>query len=120
MKKYPTFRKENVPAYLAVLLAWVLISCCSAALLSTIVNSISFIVALIWALPSVMAGMAIMFVASVLNLRKLTPGFRRLAEGQQDPGIPPVWCPVLTAATNAALELSERVHNSDSQSARRA
>ena len=120
MKKYPIFRKENVPSYLAVLLAWVLISCCSAALLSTTVNTISFIASLIWAALSVMAGMAIMFVASVLNLRKLTPGFRRLAEGQQDPKIPPVWCPVLTAATNAALELSEQMHRSDSQSARRA
>lgn len=60
-----------------------------------------------------MSGMAIMFVASLLNLRKLTPGFRRLAEGEHDPRIPPVWCPVLTAATNAAVELASTVHEQD-------
>lgn len=52
-----------------------------------------------------------MFGASVINLGKLEKGFKRLADGEKDPKIPPVWCPVLTAATNAALDLSEKVQN---------
>ncbi|MDZ7778056.1 MAG: hypothetical protein U5L09_21790 [Bacteroidales bacterium] len=61
-----------------------------------------------------MLGMMIMFGASVINLRKLSPGFKRLAAGEKDPKIPPVWCPVLTAATNAAMELvSEKIIKSN-------
>lgn len=47
----------------------------------------------------------------MINLGKLEKGFKRLADGEKDPKIPPVWCPVLTAATNAALDLSEKVQN---------
>lgn len=112
MQTYPLFRKENIPAYITVLVAWALIACCSAVLLTALNNSISFLFALLWAALTVMGGMAIMFVASVLNLRKLTAGFRRLAEGQKDPQIPPVWCPVLTAATRAASELAHRMSES--------
>lgn len=108
MEPYPLFRKENVPAYVTVLIAGALIACCSAVFLTVMDDSISFLFALFWAALTVMGGMAMMFVASVLNLRKLAPGFRRLAEGQKDPRIPPVWCPVLTAATRAAAELADK------------
>jgi hypothetical protein len=56
-----------------------------------------------------MGGMAIMFGASALNLRKLRAGFARLSKGEPNPQIPPVWCPVLTMATNAAVELQRSV-----------
>ncbi|WP_298401433.1 hypothetical protein [uncultured Chloroflexus sp.] len=108
MQSYPLFRKENIPAYLTVLIAWGIISCCNAVLLKTMNASLSFLLSLFWSALAVMSGMAIMFIASILNLRKLTAGFRRLAEGQTDPQIPPVWCPVLTAATRAAVELVQR------------
>ncbi len=68
-------------------------------------GAISWAPALIWAFISVMAGMGIMFGASAVNLKKLRPGFERLASGAKDPEIPPVWCPVLTMATRAAVEL---------------
>jgi hypothetical protein len=71
------------------------------------VNESSYLLLLIWAAITSMLGMMIMFGASVVNLRKLSPGFKRLAAGEKDPKIPPVWCPVLTAATNAAIELAE-------------
>ncbi|MFN3372169.1 MAG: hypothetical protein ACK44M_01230 [Chloroflexus sp.] len=76
--------------------------------MKTMNASLSFLLALFWSTLAVMSGMAIMFVASMLNLRKLAAGFRRLAEGQTDPQIPPVWCLRLTAATRAAVELAQR------------
>lgn len=106
MRPYPIFHKRNIPAYLTVMLAWVVISLLSALSLQLFAESVTFWKAIIWAALTTMAGMAIMFVASVIHLRKLAPGFRRLAEGNPNPEIPPVWCPVLTAATNAALELA--------------
>ena len=108
MKPYPVFRKENIPAYLVVMLAWVVISILSAFSIRLVAENIVFWKAIILAAVTTMAGMSIMFVASLINLRKLAPGFRRLAEGDLNPEIPPVWCPVLTAATNAALELAGR------------
>lgn len=111
MKSYPLFRRENIPAYVSVMAAWAVFSVASAGALVEVSNSISFTISLIWASITVMLGMLIMFVASFLNLRKLTPGFKRLADGQRDPQIPPVWCPVLTAATNAAIELNEKLQN---------
>lgn len=106
MKPYPLFRKENIPAYLVILVVWFFISISSAGLLSLVVEQLPLAIAFAWAAITVMLGMSIMFVASMINLRKLTPGFKRLAAGDKDPGIPPVWCPVLTAATNAAIELA--------------
>lgn len=106
MRTYPIFHKRNIPAYLAVMLAWVVISILSALSLQLFAEPVTFWKATIWAALTTMAGMSIMFVASVINLRKLAPGFRRLAEGNPNPEIPPVWCPVLTAAINAAVELA--------------
>jgi hypothetical protein len=117
MKPYPLFRKENLPAYLLILSTWAVLAVTCAATLVLFAESLSFVVALIWAGVTVMLGMAIMFVASAMNLRKLAPGFKRLAEGQQDPQIPPVWCPVLTAATNAALELQHTLRESNEKQA---
>jgi hypothetical protein len=70
--------------------------------------------AFVWSLVSVMAGMGIMFGASAINLSKLRPGFERLAEGQKGPDIAPVWCPVLTMATRAAVELTEKTKTQES------
>lgn len=113
MRPYPVFRKENIPAYLLVMLVWVVISTVSALSIRLIAENVVFWKAIIWAAVTTMAGMSIMFVASLINLRKLAPGFRRLAEGDPNPDIPPVWCPVLTAATNAALELAGRLAQKD-------
>lgn len=107
MEKYPLFRKKNIPSYLAVMMVWALVSVVSSLLLYQILNEVSYLLLLIWAAITTMLGMMIMFGASVINLRKLSPGFNRLAAGEKDPKIPPVWCPVLTAATNAAIELAE-------------
>ncbi|MDZ7739687.1 MAG: hypothetical protein U5K32_11610 [Bacteroidales bacterium] len=107
MKKYPLFSKKNISSYLAVMLVWVLISVISSFLLYQLVSGVTYWVLLIWAAITTMLGMMIMFGASVINLRKLSPGFKRLAAGENNPNIPPVWCPVLTAATNAAMELAE-------------
>lgn len=107
MQKYPLFSKKNIPSYLAVMLVWVLISVISSFLLYQLVSGVTYWVLLIWAAITTMLGMMIMFGASFINLRKLSPGFKRLAAGEKDPNIPPVWCPVLTAATNAAMELAE-------------
>ena len=111
MKHYPLFRKENIPSYFVVMTIWGLVSFSSAGLLSAVAPGLAFGMALIWAAVTTMLGMGIMFGASAVNLRKLGPGFRRLAAGESDPQIPPVWCPVLTAATNAAMELSAAVRN---------
>ena len=111
MTHYPLFRKENIPAYIVVMSIWLAFSIISAILLHFYAEAISFWTAFLWAAISVMAGMCIMFGASVINLRKLEKGFKRLADGNKDPKIPPVWCPVLTAATNAALDLSEKIQN---------
>lgn len=108
-KSYPLFSKKNIPAYLAVMAIWAAITVVSAVSLSAVASVLSFKIALVWAAISVMAGMAIMFVASVINLRKLAPGFRMMSEGKEDPQIPPVCCPVLTAATNAAFELQSKL-----------
>ncbi|MGD9629369.1 MAG: hypothetical protein AB7V18_09000 [Pyrinomonadaceae bacterium] len=106
-KRYPLFQKENVPAYLTIGMVWMFISLSIGWLLTTLLP-LAFSHAFLVVAMTVMLGMAIMFVASVFNLRKLGPGFRRLARGERDPQIPPVWCPVLTAATRAAVELSEK------------
>lgn len=115
MKHYPLFRKENIPSYIVVMSIWFAFSIISATLLHYYAESISFWTAFLWAAISVMAGMCIMFGASLINLRKLEKGFKRLAAGEKDPKIPPVWCPVLTAATNAALDLSEKIQNQESE-----
>lgn len=104
--KVKLFRREAIPAYLIVLTTWACISAGSAAALKMfLAPMLTWPAALGWALVTVMAGMAIMFVASALNLRKLRRGFERLARGEADPEIPPVWCPVLTMATEAAVRL---------------
>lgn len=100
------FRRKNIPAYLAVMAAWICLSAASAAILKLAMTAaVSWWSALVWALMTVMAGMAIMFVASAMNLRHMRKGFERLARGDQDPQIPPVWCPVLTMAAEAAIHL---------------
>lgn len=114
MKRYPLFHKDNLPAYATVMSTWAIVTVASAVTLVLVTGSLSMVTALVWAAATAMAGMAIMFVASVLNLRKLTPGFQRLAAGERDPQIPPVWCPVLTAATNAAVEMTAKMHDRDS------
>lgn len=108
-EKYPLFCKRNLPAYLTVMSLWLGISVIIAVVIMvTSGAALGWKAAFLWSLISVMAGMGIMFGASAINLRKLRPGFERLAEGQKDPDIAPVWCPVLTMATRAAVELAEK------------
>jgi len=109
--RYPLWRKENIPAYVTIMAVWIVFSLVSAAVLSLMLApAISWPVALGWALLTAMGGMAIMFGASALNLLKLRPGFERLSKGDPDPAIPGVWCPVLTMATKAAVELQQSLH----------
>jgi hypothetical protein len=109
-RKYPLLSLNNVPAYAAVMGFWIIISLFAAAgIRFTAGGNIGWGVALIWSFISVMAGMGIMFGASAVNMKKLRPGFERLASGEKDPDIPPVWCPVLTMATRAAVELQENI-----------
>jgi len=93
------------------MVVWAVASIALALLLRTATaHAVGWVAALVFAGLSVMAGMAIMFGASALNLRKLRPGFERMADGERDPAIPPVWCPVLTMATRAAVDLCDRIH----------
>ncbi|NWG00711.1 MAG: hypothetical protein HXY19_07175 [Thermoanaerobaculaceae bacterium] len=104
------FCAANLHAYIAVLAAWVTVSAVVAGIASTaIAGRPSFMGFFVTALVAVMGGMAIMFVSSLINLRKLHPGFERLACGEADPEIPPVWCPVLTSAAQAARQLAHHV-----------
>ena len=112
MNRYPLLSRMNVPAYLTVMSLWVGASVVLALLLATVTaGAVRWATALIFAPVAVMSGMLIMFGASALNLRKLRPGFQRLATGARDPAIPPVWCPVLTMATRAAVDLCQKVHD---------
>lgn len=108
---YPIFSVRNLPAYAAVAMAWALVSVGFAGLFRLMIAVCAdWWITLGLAGAAVMSGMAIMFVASVLNLRKLRRGFESLAKGELNPSIPPVWCPVLTMATRAAIDLSRKVH----------
>ncbi len=110
MNRYPLMSARNFPAYATVILLWAVVSVALAIILRTMIGSlVGLTTAFVFAAVSVMAGMMIMFGASAVNLRKLRPGFTRLAEGASDPEIPPVWCPVLTMATRAAVILGETV-----------
>jgi hypothetical protein len=105
------FRRENIPAYGAVMGTWLALSAALAASAAVLGRSRkpSFGAIFVFGLIAVMAGMGIMFTASLLNLRKMRSGFERLAAGDPDPDIPPVWCPVLTTATQAATHLAHGV-----------
>jgi phosphate/sulfate permease len=104
--KYPLLSNKNIPAYSAVMGLWIVLSLLIAAgIRSTLGRSIGWTPAIIWSLVSVMVGMGIMFGASAVNLRKWRAGFKRLASGAEEPEIPGVWCPVLTMATQTAVEL---------------
>jgi hypothetical protein len=111
VNRYPILTVKNLPAYGTIMLLWAGTTLLFAFLLRVFTaEAISWMTALIFAGLAVMSGMVIMFGASVVNLRKLRPGFERLAHGEPDPAIPSVWCPVLTMATRAAVDLSEKVH----------
>jgi len=106
------FRAQNIPAYLTVMGATVLAGLGAAALgyamtAAELRGSVAMSVVLA-GLVGAFGGMTVMFTASLLNLRKLRPGFERMARGEE-PNIPPVWCPVLTSATSAAEGLVHRV-----------
>ncbi len=110
MNRYPLFSSKNLPAYATMMSLWLGASVVLALLLRAVAaGAVAWSVALPVAALGVMSGMLIMFGASAVNLRKLRPGFERLAEGSKDPAIPPVWCPVLTMATRAAVDLAEKV-----------
>jgi len=110
MNRYPLFSAKNLSAYAVVMAVWGGASLVLALLLRAATgDSVTLSIALVFAGVAVMSGMAIMFGASAVNLRKLRPGFERLASGAPNPEIPTVWCPVLTMATRAAVDLSEKV-----------
>lgn len=114
--RYPLFSTKNLPAYLVVLFLWLILSLIISWLVHVFINDSAdrltiFIVSAI----AVMCGMMIMFGASAVNLRKLRSGFRRLAEGEKEVRIPPVWCPVLTMATRAALEMKETMEQENNK-----
>lgn len=89
MERYPLVSPKNLPAYAAVMGTWLVISAALAAGLRWLTNaSLPWASAVGFAAVAVMLGMSIMFVASVVNLRKLRPGFERLADGAADPEIP--------------------------------
>ena len=119
MNRYPLFSPKNLPAYATMMSLWLGASLVIALLLRTMAaGAVGWLVALPVAAVGVMSGMLIMFGASAVNLRKLRPGFERLAEGSKDPAIPPVWCPVLTMATRAAVDLAEKVGADDGEPVR--
>ncbi|MEX2608409.1 MAG: hypothetical protein WEA24_00570 [Gemmatimonadota bacterium] len=108
MERFPLVSAKNLPAYAVVMGSWLLISFALAVGLRWLTDAaLAWPAALGFAAIAVMLGMSIMFVASAVNLRKLRPGFERLADGAVDPGIPAVWCPVLTMATRSAVEFRE-------------
>ena len=110
MNRYPLLSSKNIPAYAVVMLLWAGFTVVLAIVLRAVTDSpVGWATALVFAAVAVMLGMSVMFAASAVNLRKLRPGFERLANGAADPAIPRVWCPVLTMATRAAVELSEKV-----------
>lgn len=110
--KPTAFRVQNIPAYLSVMGATVVAGLVAASIgyatLSTALRDEALTSMLVAGLAGAFGGMTVMFTASLLNLRKLRPGFARLARGEE-PRIPPVWCPVLTSATAAAEDLAQRV-----------
>ena len=119
MNKYPLFSPKNLPAYATMMSLWLGASVVIALLLRNMAaGAVGWFVALPVAALGVLSGMLIMFGASAVNLRKLRPGFERLAGGDKDPAIPPVWCPVLTMATRAAVDLAEKVGTDDGGRAR--
>jgi len=109
LSRYPLWSAGNIRAYAVVMLLWAGSSVVLAIVLrAAAAGSVGWSTALGFSAVAVMLGMSIMFGASVVNLRKLRPGFERLANGASDPAIPGVWCPVLTMATRAAVDLSEK------------
>lgn len=110
--------RQNVGSYVKVMAVWLSLSIVSASVFRYLVSpELAWWKVFAWAALTCFGGMMIMFMASVLNLRKLKRGFQRLAAGEKDPQIPAVWCPVLTMATRAAVELADRfsILNSSSE-----
>lgn len=110
--RYPLLSARNIPAYLVVMMLWAGFSVVLAIILRGLTHgAVGWGGMLLFCAVAVMLGMLIMFGASAVNLRKLRPGFERLADGATDPAIPRVWCPVLTMATQSAVELSAKIHD---------
>lgn len=114
MDRYPLLSAKNLPAYAVVMLLWAGFSMVLAIILRAVTDgAVGWVAALVFCAVAVMLGMSIMFGASAVNLRKLRPGFERMADGASDPAIPRVWCPVLTMATRAAVDLREKLHQGE-------
>lgn len=110
MVKAQIFIRQNAGSYVKVMGVWLLLSIVATAVfIYLVLPAPAWWKVFVWAALTCFGGMMIMFMASVINLRKLIPGFQRLASGEKDPKIPPVWCPVLTLATKASIELSEKI-----------
>ncbi|MEX0998037.1 MAG: hypothetical protein WDZ45_13385 [Flavobacteriaceae bacterium] len=106
-KKISPFRTRNIPAYLTVMgVAFFLVVLIYFISGNFFFNENSITLLLIIA-ASVMAGMMVMFGASMLNLFKMKSALEKISRGEQNVKIPEVWCPVLTAASEAVENLAE-------------
>ncbi|MCM8821811.1 MAG: hypothetical protein NC831_03230 [Candidatus Omnitrophica bacterium] len=116
-EKIKVFSKKNIPAYFAIMVSMVAISFLLWVvylIFKTKTFEISYFglyrMELLFSFVNVIGGMMIMFIASYLSLRKMKKGWEEMAEGKRSVKIPPVWCPVLTAAKDAAEQLIEKIH----------
>lgn len=107
------FKKKNIGAYLKVMAVYVVLTIVVSFIYDILYQQLSFvsISTIILVLISIFLGMSIMFTASLLNLKKLLPAFKQMAEGKTNVNIPSVWCPVLTSASEAATEMCEKINN---------
>lgn len=118
MKNVNPFPKKNLSAYMTVmgsmilmsLLLWGIFLLVKTGTFNTSYFS-NYSVELIFSVVMVMSGMMIMFIASLLNLKKMKSGWEAMAQGKKDVKIPEVWCPVLTSAKAAAEQLIENTNN---------
>ncbi|MFN3998866.1 hypothetical protein [Algoriphagus sp.] len=113
MNNVNPFPRKNIPAYLTVMstmigvsiLLWVVYVRVKTGGFETSFFS-EFSTELIFSVLMVMSGMMIMFIASLINLRKMKKGWEQMAQGQKNIRIPEVWCPVLTSAKEAAVQFA--------------
>ena len=107
VKKNTPFRTRNIPAYLTVMGVAVFLVVLIYFISGNFFFNENSITLLVIIAASVMAGMMIMFGASMLNLFKMKSSLDKISRGEKNVKIPEVWCPVLTAASEAVENLAE-------------
>lgn len=115
MSKVTPFPTKNIPAYMAVMASVMAAGILMWAIYLTVRTGgfeLSYFqvyaTELVFSLLTAMSGMMVMFTASLINLRKMKSGWEAMAQGKKDVQIPEVWCPVLTAAKDAAEQLMDK------------